>query len=113
MEIAAINEKPLKMRWIMISFAFLATVLNYIDRLAFNYLSAEGALRKLIPNDSFGYIATAFFAAYMLSNAFSGFFIDRLGTRWAIVFVCSSGQLLHCCMPLHVCHFILELHDFF
>src|SRR5687768_7985802 len=75
------NDKPLKMRWVMIGFAFLATVLNYVDRLAFNMLSADGELRKLIPDDKFGYIGTAFFIAYMLSNAFSGFFIDRLGTK--------------------------------
>jgi ACS family hexuronate transporter-like MFS transporter len=81
MQVRSITEKPLKMRWVMIGFAFLATVLNYIDRLAFNYLGAEGSLRKLIPNDSFGYISTAFFVAYMVSNAFSGFIIDRLGTR--------------------------------
>lgn len=69
------------MRWVMILFAFFATVLNYIDRLAFNILSADGELRELIPNDKFGYIGTAFFIAYMLSNAFSGFVIDKLGTR--------------------------------
>ncbi len=65
----------------MVGLAFLATVLNYIHRLSFNYLSADGELRKLIPNEAFGYIGTAFFIAYMLSNAFSGFVIDRLGTR--------------------------------
>ena len=75
------DNKPLRMRWVMISFAFLATVLNYIHRLSFNYLSADGELRKLIPDDAFGYIGTAFFVAYMLSNAFSGLVIDRLGTR--------------------------------
>lgn len=75
------SNKPLQMRWAMILFAFVATVLNYIDRLAFNLLSADGELRKLIPDDKFGYIGTAFFVAYMLSNAFSGFVIDRLGTR--------------------------------
>lgn len=79
-EILSVN-KPLRMRWVMIGFAFLATVLNYIHRLSFNYLSADGDLRKLIPDDAFGYIGTAFFVAYMLSNAFSGLVIDRLGTR--------------------------------
>ncbi|MEO6914872.1 MAG: MFS transporter [Chitinophagaceae bacterium] len=73
--------KPLKMRWVMIGFAFTATVLNYVHRLSFNYLSASGELRKIIPDDAFGYIGTAFFVAYMLSNAFSGILIDRLGTR--------------------------------
>jgi MFS transporter, ACS family, hexuronate transporter len=100
------NRKALKMRWVMIGFAFLATVLNYVDRLAFNYLSAEGALRKLIPNDSFGYITTAFFIAYMVSNAFSGFVIDRFGTRLGYA-VCmafwTTSSLLHAlaCTPLH------------
>jgi ACS family hexuronate transporter-like MFS transporter len=70
-----------RMRWVMVGMAFLATVLNYVHRLSFNYLSAEGELRKMIPDDAFGYIGTAFFVAYMISNAFSGFLIDRLGTR--------------------------------
>lgn len=65
----------------MLSFALLATILNYVDRLSFNYLSAAGALRKLIPDDTFGYIGTAFFIGYMISNLVSGFIIDKLGTR--------------------------------
>jgi ACS family hexuronate transporter-like MFS transporter len=69
------------MRWVMISFAFVATVLNYLHRLSFTYLTANGYLRGIIPDDAFGYIASAFFIAYMISNAFSGFAIDKLGTR--------------------------------
>ncbi len=65
----------------MISFAFAATVLNYLHRLSFNYLAANGYLRDLIPDDAFGYIATCFFIAYLISNAVSGFVIDKLGTR--------------------------------
>jgi MFS transporter, ACS family, hexuronate transporter len=75
------TDKPLKMRWVMVGLAFLATVLNYVHRLSFNYLSADGDLRKLIPDDAFGYIGAAFFVAYMISNAFSGLVIDRLGTK--------------------------------
>lgn len=77
----AIYSKPLRIRWLMVSFAFFATVLNYVHRLSFNYLSAAGSLRQLIPDDAFGYLGTAFFVAYMLSNGVSGFVIDRLGTR--------------------------------
>ncbi|HEY4060418.1 MAG TPA: MFS transporter [Puia sp.] len=73
--------RPSRIRWIMVGMAFLATVLNYVHRLSFNYLSADGDLRKLIPDDVFGYLGTAFFIAYMLSNVFSGFVIDRLGTK--------------------------------
>jgi MFS transporter, ACS family, hexuronate transporter len=75
------NDKPQRMRWIMISFALVATILNYVHRLSFVYLSANGFLRDLIPDDSFGYIATSFFIAYLISNAVSGFIIDKLGTR--------------------------------
>ena len=75
------QTKPLKMRWVMIGFAMLATILNYLHRLSFNYLAANDYLRDLIPDDAFGYIATAFFIAYLLSNAVSGFVIDKLGTR--------------------------------
>jgi ACS family hexuronate transporter-like MFS transporter len=75
------QDKPFRMRWVMISFAFAATFLNYLHRLSFNYLTAKGPLHDLIPDDAFGYIASAFFIAYMISNAFSGFVIDKLRTR--------------------------------
>jgi ACS family hexuronate transporter-like MFS transporter len=52
-----------------------------LHRLSFNYLTAKGPLHDMIPDDAFGYIASAFFIAYMLSNGFSGFVIDKLGTR--------------------------------
>jgi len=110
------NDKPLPMRWVMIGFAFLATVLNYVHRLSFNYLSADGELRKLIPDDAFGYIATAFFVAYMLSNAFSGLLIDKLGTRigysLCMAFWTTAG-LIHAfaVTPLQfgICRFLLGI----
>ena len=75
------TTRKLKARWIMIGFAFVATTLNYVHRLSFNYLASEGELRELIPDETFGYVTTAFFVAYMISNAVSGFIIDKLGTR--------------------------------
>jgi len=77
----AIQGSVSRLRWVMVGFAFFATLLNYVHRLSFNYLSADGELRKIIPDDAFGYIGAAFFVAYMVSNAFSGLVIDRLGTR--------------------------------
>lgn len=102
------------MRWVMVSFPFVATVLNYVDRLAFNYVSAEGHLRELIPDDAFGYITTAFFVAYMLSNLVSGFVIDKLGTRLGYSLCMtfwSTAAILHALarLPLHfgLCRFLL------
>ncbi|MBX3257091.1 MAG: MFS transporter [Chitinophagaceae bacterium] len=106
----------LRARWLMLAFAFTATVLNYIDRLAFNYLSANGPLRELIPNDAFGYIATAFFIAYMSSNLVSGFIIDKLGTRLGYALCMAfwtTASLLHAVarLPFHfgICRFLLGM----
>jgi ACS family hexuronate transporter-like MFS transporter len=109
-------DRSSRIRWVMLSFAFMATVLNYVDRLAFNYLSAKGALRELIPNDAFGYIATAFFVAYMASNLVSGFIIDRLGTRLGYALCMAfwtTASLLHAIarLPFHfgICRFLLGI----
>ena len=83
----------------MISFAFMATVINYLHRLSFNYLAAEGYLKDIIPDDYFGYIGTAFFLAYMVSNGFSGFAIDKLGTRLGYSLCMAfwtTAAILHC-----------------
>jgi len=100
----------------MVGMAFLATVLNYVHRLSFNYLSADGDLRKLIPDDVFGYLGTAFFIAYMLSNVFSGYLIDRLGTRLGYVLCMAfwtTAGLVHAFArtPLQfgVCRFFLGI----
>ncbi len=109
-------NRPSGMRWVMIGLAFLATVLNYVHRLAFNYLSADGALRHLIPDDVFGYLGSAFFIAYMISNVFSGYVIDRLGAR--LGYICcmlfwTTAGLLHAIArtPLQfgVCRFLLGM----
>ena len=109
-------DRPSKMRWVMVGMAFLATVLNYVHRLSFNYLSADGDLRKLIPDDVFGYLGTAFFIAYMLSNVFSGYLIDRLGTRLGYVLCMAfwtTAGLVHAFArtPLQfgVCRFFLGI----
>ena len=109
-------DRPLRMRWVMIGFGFFATILNYVHRLTFNYLSADGPLRKLIPDDAFGYLGTAFFIAYMISNAVSGFVIDRLGTRLGyslcMAFWTTAG-LIHAfaITPLQfgICRFLLGI----
>jgi len=109
-------DKPLKLRWMMVSLAFLATVLNYVHRLSFNYLGADGDLRKLIPDDAFGYIGAAFFVAYMISNAFSGLVIDKLGTRLGYALcmsVWTTAGLVHAfaVTPLQfgICRFMLGM----
>ena len=103
------QTKPLKMRWLMVGFALLATVLNYLHRLSFNYLAANDYLRDLIPDDAFGYIATCFFIAYLISNAVSGFVIDKLGTRLGYSYAWLSGQQPGYCMLSQVSFSIWDI----
>jgi MFS transporter, ACS family, hexuronate transporter len=114
--LSSLSLPRLKFRWVMLSFAFTATVLNYVDRIAFNYLSANGPLRQLIPNDVFGYIASAFFIAYMVSNLVSGFLIDKLGTRLGYALCMAfwtTASLLHAFARLPfqfgICRFLLGI----
>jgi len=89
---------PSRLRWLMIGFAFSATVLNYVQRLSFTYLAAHPDLRTLFSDTAFGLLGTAFFVAYTLSNGLCGFAIDRLGTRVGYslaMAVWTTAALLH------------------
>ena len=89
---------PSRLRWVMIGFAFAATVLNYVHRLSFTYLAAHPDLRAMFSDTAFGLLGTAFFIAYTLSNGLCGFAIDRLGTRVGYslsMAVWTTAALLH------------------
>ncbi|MDZ4657001.1 MAG: MFS transporter [Bythopirellula sp.] len=75
------TEPAIRLRWVMISFAFAATVINYLDRQTLSVVAP--ALREEfgMSNESYGYILSAFMLAYTISNGLSGPMLDRLGTR--------------------------------
>ncbi len=68
-------------RWTICSLLFFATTINYLDR---NIL---GVLAPTLQQEigwtpvQYGYITTAFQAAYALGMIFFGWFIDRFGTK--------------------------------
>ncbi len=70
-----------RLRWLMISLAFLATVVNYLDRQTLSV--AAPVLLDQFHMDSIDYsrIVSAFLFAYTIMNGVSGPLIDRLGTR--------------------------------
>ena len=95
---SASDPTPSRLRWVMIGFAFSATVLNYVHRLSFTYLAAHHDLRTLFSDTTFGLMGTAFFVAYTVSNGLCGFAIDRLGTRIGYslsMAVWTTAALLH------------------
>jgi ACS family hexuronate transporter-like MFS transporter len=70
-----------RLRWLMISLAFFATVVNYLDRQTLSV--AAPVLLDQFHMDSIDYsrVVSAFLLAYTIMNGVSGPLIDRLGTR--------------------------------
>ena len=69
------------LRWIIIGLVFLATLINYIDRLTISVLAPVITKDLGLSNLEFGSIATWFLLAYTVSQAVSGRLYDRIGTR--------------------------------
>ena len=69
-------------RWLMLGFAFLATIINYLapaDTLC-PRACAPGALQQITAT-SYSHIIFAFMLAYTIMNGVSGPVLDRLGTK--------------------------------
>lgn len=79
--VAAGGEKRGHFRWVVCGLLFFATTVNYIDRQVLGILAPE--LRHDIGwNDvQYGYIVTAFSAAYALGLLLSGRLLDKIGTK--------------------------------
>ena len=82
----------------MIGFAFVATVINYLDRQALSVVAPILTEKFQMSNEAYGTVISAFMLAYTISNGLSGPMIDRLGTRlgYAVCMaVWSTAGLLH------------------
>ncbi len=92
------GETLSSLRWVMIVFAFLATVINYLDR---QTLSVVAPLLKTefdMSDQTYGLIISAFMLAYTVMNGISGPLLDRIGTRvgYALCMLWwSTAGLLH------------------
>src|SRR5436305_1166139 len=76
-----LSHPPRPQRWLMISLAFFATVINYLDRQTLSVVAP--VLLDQFHMDSVDYsrVVSSFLFAYTISNGLSGPLIDRLGTR--------------------------------
>ena len=87
-----------RLRWAMVGLAFLATLINYLDRQTLSV--AAPLLRDEFHLSNVGYsrILFAFMLAYTIMNGVSGALIDRLGVRigYALcMFWWSAAAILH------------------
>lgn len=75
------------LRWWIVGLIFLATLINYIDRLTISVLAPVITRDLGLTNTEFGGILTWFLFAYTISQGLSGKLYDRIGTKRG--FVCS------------------------
>jgi len=74
---------PSPRRWLMIGFAFVATLINYLDRQVLSVVVTAPEFKAAVPltEETYGYVTSAFMLAYAVMNGLSGPFIDRVGTK--------------------------------
>ena len=68
-------------RWVMISLAFFATAINYLDRQTLSVAAPVLIDQFHMSNVAYSRVLFAFLLSYTIMNAVSGPLIDRLGTR--------------------------------
>jgi ACS family hexuronate transporter-like MFS transporter len=73
--------KPSPRRWLMISLAFWATVINYLDRQTLSVAAPVLREQFHMTNTVYSRVLFGFLLAYTIMNGVSGPLIDRLGTR--------------------------------
>ncbi|MET0646859.1 MAG: MFS transporter [Pyrinomonadaceae bacterium] len=74
------------LRWWIVSLIFLATLINYIDRLTISVLAPVITQKLGLTNTEFGGVVTWFLLAYTISQSVSGKLYDRVGTRLGFTF---------------------------
>ncbi|MEW5848060.1 MAG: MFS transporter [Myxococcota bacterium] len=86
------------LRWIMVGLIFLATTINYIDRLTLSVLAPVIRQDLKLSNSDYALIGTLFLLAYTISQGLSGKLYDRIGTRLGFtvsIVVWSIAAALH------------------
>ncbi|PYS73095.1 MAG: MFS transporter [Acidobacteria bacterium] len=73
------------LRWWIVGLVFLATLINYIDRLTISVLAPVITKDLNLTNTQFGGIVFWFLLAYTISQSLSGKLYDRIGTRLGFV----------------------------
>src|SRR6266851_1366989 len=88
-EVAVAVAKPApsgSVRWVVCGLLFFATAINYIDRQVLGILAPSLQTAIGWTELQYGYIVTAFQAAYALGFLFSGRLLDWAGTRLGYAF---------------------------
>src|SRR6185503_15703810 len=105
-----------KLRWVIAAMLFLATMINYTDRLALSVVSRDVRSEFGMSEQDYSQVVSIFLVAYAIMYAGSGYVVDRLGTRKGFAFfitLWSAGAMLHGLATgkwsLAACRFVLGL----
>ena len=85
-----------KYRWSVVALLFFATTINYIDRQVLGMLKPVIADEINLSEADYGYIVSAFQAAYAIGLLFIGRLIDRFGTRISYALAIAVWSLAGC-----------------
>jgi MFS transporter, ACS family, hexuronate transporter len=90
---APISATLFRNKWTICALLFVATTNNYMDRQIFGLLAPT--LQKAIGWNElqYGYIITAFQAAYAVGQIFIGGVLDRIGTRRGLAAIVSGWSV--------------------
>ncbi len=86
------------LRWYIIGLVFLATLINFIDRLTVSVLAPIIVKDLQLSNQQFAQIAIWFLCAYAASQALSGRLYDRIGVKRGFsvsIIVWSAAAMAH------------------
>ena len=86
------------MRWVVGAMLFLATAINYADRLALSVISTDLRREFSMSETDYAQVVAVFLTAYAIVYAVSGLIVDRLGTRRGFsvfILIWSCAAMLH------------------
>lgn len=87
-----------RLRWLMITLVFFATVINYIDRQTVSVLKTAISADLGLSNADYAAVQNSFLVLYGISQMVSGRLYDRIGTRLGFMFsvvVWSAAAMAH------------------
>ncbi len=80
-EVSSVQGQNTRYRWTVCALLFFATTINYIDRQVLGLLAPDLQAKIGFNEVQYGYIVTAFQAAYAIGLLTMGRIIDRIGTK--------------------------------
>jgi ACS family hexuronate transporter-like MFS transporter len=93
-----LRRKAPPYRWVICALLFLATTCNYMDRQVLGILAPELQREFGWSEVTYGHIVTSFQTAYAIGLVGSGWFVDRMGSRFGLsvaVFFWSLAAMAH------------------